>query len=295
MKIAFGIPFRISKYVSALSLCLNSIKRYAEFEYEVFIFLDSSREEDFNEQQFDYLELNISFLKKSNKRGYHKQTLINWIASDRCDIDYLIILHSDVFFYKSDIFPFLIEPLLKNNDAVASYWEVPFCLYSSTFHINEDVKKSMYVAPRVSSWCMCLNLIVYRNFIVSNPLEYGLFEAIHDEQFSFYDRSKCAYNDWIKLQPEYQCLLEKPSSYFMDVSSFLKFQIDSGNIRGYSLGRDGNPSFRSCAIEYRPHGYVHLEQFTPDRYNDIFYQKKLFDDRDAQIKKILFENYKLKI
>jgi hypothetical protein len=290
MKIAFGIPFRVSVFDTALSLCLNSIMRYASFEFEVFILLDISREENFDFPKLYKINNKINYKTIKCKRGLHKQHLVEWISQHRPDIDFLFILHSDVFFYKFGVFEHLLTPLLTSNHIV-SYWDVPCTLYQSTFHLNDSVKKNILIAPRCSSWFMCINMKNYIHLTNSCDFEYGLFEAVHENKFSFFDNSKRKYHNWIRSTYEFSKLETKPFEYFMDVSSFLKFQIDTGRVSGFSLGIESNPSFCSMELNYRPIGYVHIEQFSPDRYDNSFYSRELFLQRNEQIQRILNNEY----
>ena len=53
------------------------------------------------------------------------------------------------------------------------------------------------------------------------------------------------------------------------------------------MGEEINPSFDSLKLKYRKEGFVHIEQFDPERFNDIFYKKDLLTERENILDEII--------
>jgi len=62
---------------------------------------------------------------------------------------------------------------------------------------------------------------------------------------------------------------------------------DEGLITGHCLGEMGNPDFASLELTCHPEGFVHIEQYDPERFDDHFYAKELMQKRTEQIEQIL--------
>lgn len=291
MKIAVGIPFKASYNISAFTLCLKSMKRYCKLNYDLFILLDCSDGDDF---PYAYIlklaeSMNVKYYIRP-KLGELKQAITDWVTQEVGGYDYVYFMHSDVFFFKENVLENLLEPLL-NHEYIASYWETPLTVYKSTFHINRGAKKEFMVAPRCSSWCMCVDLKVYEDFISKNEVDYKLFSGHH--YFLFNDSGLQKYHDWIKGQPNYEEENgdNRYEGYFIDPTTFMKYYIDAGKLKGYSFGFEPNPSFNNMDFYYRESGFVHIEQFTDDRFNDQFYSKNLFELRDQKVIEVLETQY----
>ena len=145
MKIAVGIPFMASIHTSALRLCLLSLYKYADFDFDVYLLVDCTNKQlaisfDENRLLSEFPKIHIRHHSRL-KAGDYKQALIDWVVMS-ADCNYAIIMHSDVFLYKNGLMRLLIEPLIDDNDAVASFWLTPLVLYNSTFHANEAQKKT---------------------------------------------------------------------------------------------------------------------------------------------------------
>lgn len=291
-KIAIGIPFLASSHIKALQLALLSISKYIG-DIDVCILLDCSNKElatQFNviDVLKTYPSIKFKYYNADSGRGKYKQALIDWCCLEM-DYEYVIIMHSDVFFYKNDILQTLIKPLIENNQYIATYWEMPLSEYKSTFHIKNNEKR-MIIAPRICTWLFALNVDRYREYIKSNMSKRDYEPFYGHYHFDINDNNK--YIEWIKNKYNSN-LLEKYDYIFFDIGTFFRYDLDKELIKGYSLGEEINPSFDSLKLKYRKEGFVHIEQFDPERFNDIFYRKDLLVERenilDEIIKSILGE------
>lgn len=285
-KIAIGIPFLASSHIKALQLALLSINKYIG-DVDVCILLDCSNKE--LSEQFNvidvlkcYPSIKFKYYTAESGRGKYKQALIDWCCLEM-NYEYVIIMHSDVFFYKNNILETLIEPLIKNNEYIATYWEMPLSEYKSTFHIGNNEKR-MIIAPRICTWLFALNVARYREYINSNmdEREYAPFHGHY--HFDINEENK--YIKWIRDNYNSQ-VIEKYEYIFFDIGTFFRYDLDKKYIKGFSLGEEINPSFDSLKLKYRKEGFVHIEQFDPERFNDIFYKKDLLTERENILDEIM--------
>ena len=285
-KIAIGIPFLASGHIKALQLALLSINKYIG-NVDVCILLDCSNEKlasEFNVIDIlkFYPSIKFKYYVADSGRGKYKQALIDWCCLEM-NYEYVIIMHSDVFFYKYNILQTLIEPLIENNEYIATYWEMPLIEYKSTFHIGNNEKR-MIIAPRICTWLFALNVARYREYMKSNinEREYAPFYGHY--HFDINDNNQ--YIKWIKNN--YNSDAIKNYDYiFFDIGTFFRYDLDKKIIKGCSLGEEINPSFDSLKLKYRKEGFVHIEQFDPERFNDIFYKKDLLKERENILDEII--------
>lgn len=286
-KIAIGIPFLASSHIKALQLALLSIKKYIG-DIDVCILLDCSNcdlASEFNviDVLKSYLSIRFKYYTASSGRGKYKQALIDWCCLEM-NYEYVIIMHSDVFFYKNNILQTLIEPLIDNDKYIATYWEMPLTEYKSTFHIENNEKK-MLIAPRICTWLFALNVKRYKEYINSDKInrEYAPFYGHY--HFNINDDNN-QYIRWIK-ETYSNDVLKKYDYIFFDIGTFFRYDLDKNTIKGNSLGEEINPSFDSLKLKYRKEGFVHIEQFDPERFNDIFYKKNLLKERENILDEII--------
>ena len=294
MKVAFGITFKSTKYISALLLCLNSIKRFSNFKYEIFIQVHLPDDKTvFDEKSISQTEDNINFHYYKGSPLLYKQSLIDWVLriKNQKKLDYLVTLHSDVFLYNKTAVKNLLTPF-KNEKYAISYYDVPLTWYESTFHIDERAKKSLLIPPRCSEWFMAINLNKYDRFIKTNKLIYAPFIK---DKFYFIDPEKTEYHEWVKKQPGFKNLKKWKPFYLMDIGTFLKYYLDKKLFKGFSLGVLSNPNFNRIEFDYNGYGFVHIEQFDPDRFNNTIYKEDLLVERDKMVSDILSREYNIQL
>lgn len=291
-KIAIGIPFRASDKIDALILCLASLKKYVKFDYDLFLLVDYTNENI--EQNFSIksiLEINneIRFKYYKNTRGgLYKQALIDWISDE--NYDYFFIMHADIFLYKENVLEKMLSDIRKTDNMLVS-WKTNLLEYNSTYHIKEESKKSMMIAPRICTWLFCVNNNIYKKYIKENKLEYPLFVGHY--WFDMNDTNK--YTEWIRTQDNYNSMKDKYTKCFFDIGTFFRFLVDNLEIKMLSYGLEQNPSFSSMDLCYREFGFVHIEQYDPTRFNNEFYKIDLLEDRTKIIKNILKKEFNINI
>ena len=277
-KIAFGIPFKASKFTQALQLCLYSIQKFAsEYDYTIYLLADVTNVElasDFPEgtlkQQFPHII--IKHYKRS-RIGDYTQALADWVIFET-DAKYAIFLHSDVYFTDCLVLTQLLQPLKQNHDI--SGWEVPFCRYESTFHLSENNQKRFYIAPRICTWLFAVNCTNYRSigeitqvFWLGNYhvqfLKTQPFPTVIDQ------------NDFLKWLSSDSVFTEMKKSgltCLIDIGTFARYFSEKGCIKFFCLGKQSNPNFDSMEIKDYYQGFIHIEQFDPERFDDKFYSSE---------------------
>ena len=241
---------------------------------------------EFNEQKFLSKFPDVIIREYKRKRvGDYTQALVDWVVNDS-NADYIIILHSDVFFYNSTAFECLLTPLIKDSTLVLSGWEVPFSEYSSTFHISENTKKNFFVAPRICTWLMAINSYSYKTIkIPKESLWLGNFHIsnIQNEPFP----KDINLKDFMSWFLECNIMDDMHKTCLLDIGTFAKYYVDKDLIRFFSLGNVPNPDFKTMELDYNSYGYVHIEQYDPERFNDLFYKSSLLELRSRKIKEII--------
>lgn len=291
-KIAFGIPFKASEYTTALELCLHSIQKFVDCEYDVFLQIDITNEklsERFLKKQIQEMFPYIKTCYYKRKRtGDYTQALVDWVMSES-DADYMIFLHSDIFFNSDTAFENLLLPFKQDSSIAISGWEVPFSKYQSTYHINDNVKKSFYIAPRLCTWLYAINATAYRELQCSkNSLWLGNFHVFNLQNEPFpKDIEQKQFIKWISQFEEYKELECNGKTCLIDIGTFAKYYIDQKQISFYSLGEMSNPDFNSMDLKYDPFGFVHIEQYDPERFDNVFYKSDLLTKRTDELKALL--------
>lgn len=290
-KIAVGIPFFASKHIEPLILCIKSLQKYSRLKLDFFILLNCSDSSQYREMCFPKIlevvqELHVKWYCGDDNA--YKQTLVDWITDCDDQYDYMFILHSDVFLYKVNVLETMLEAI-EDTDHLISCWKVPVQLFQSTFHISSDNRVEFLVAPRVSSWLMCISVEKYRKFRDYCELGKYLFLGFTHNA----DQKPC--NEiwqWFKDQtPEDLKHYISRGKAIIDHGGVLEYYLSIGAISGVSLGDDINPSFTSMDLYYNPYGYVHIGQMDPNRYNDTFYKKELLELRMQEIRNLLRTEY----
>lgn len=291
-KVAIGIPFRASNKIDSLILCLASLKKYVKFEYDLFLLVDYTN--DNIEQNFsikNILELNNEIrikYYKTTRGGLYKQALIDWISDE--NYDYFFIMHADIFLYKENVLEKMISDL-RNTDSMIVSWKTDLLEYKSTYHIKEETKKCMMIAPRICTWLFCVNNKIYKNYIKENKLEYPLFAG----HYWFNLNEDNEYINWIKEQTNYDLIKKNYTKCFFDIGTFFRFLVENSDIKMISYGLEQNPSFSKMDLCYREFGFVHIEQYDPTRFNDEFYKCDLLEERSKIIKELLKKEYNIDI
>lgn len=291
-RIALGMPFFASEHIEPLVLCLKSLQRHTSLEFDLFILLNCSDPQQYQHFCFPKIlqiadEVHVKYYCGDDNA--YKQTLIDWITDSCYGYEYMFILHSDVFLYKYGVLEHMLDVLIGTENLI-SYWDVPTQLYQSTFHMSEDRKMEFVVAPRVSSWLMCICVEKYRQFRNQCPLGDRLFLGFKKTE----DQQMQKVWDWFFEQcPEEMRDHINQGNAIIDHGGVLRYYLYSKEISGVILGRDINPNFDSMSLYYNPYGYVHIGQTDPNRYNDSVYSKDLLRIRMQEICKILQKDYHL--
>ena len=292
-RIAIGMPFFASEYIAPLVLCLKSLQRYTSFEYDLFILLNCSDPSQYRRFCFpDILQIagEVHVKYYCGDDNAYKQTLIDWIVDSHCGYEYMFILHADVFLYQNGVMERMLEALI-GTEHIISCWDVQAQLFQSTFHMSEEQKLEFVVAPRVSSWFMCISVERYREFRNQCPLGNCLFIGLAKNTGDL--KTQCIW-DWF-----YEQCPAGLRSYIMegkaivDHGGVLRYYLSTGEISGAILGSEKNPDFDSMQLYYNPYGYVHIGQTDPNRYNDITYSKELLRVRMKEIVRLLQKDYNL--
>lgn len=287
-KIAFGIPFKASGHTAALELCLCSIERFAVFPHEVFLQVDITNTELFKSfserkllEQFPFVKIKYYRRKRT---GDYTQALVDWVIG-QSDAAYAIFLHSDVFFYKIDIFNILLQPFIDDGGEAISCWEVPFTEYRSTFHISKE--KHFYVAPRLCSWLFAVNIKEYKVLDVNQDLLWVGGYNVVNGHISQFPADEVDFIMWLSSFERYREMIDSGLNCLIDIGSFAKYYCDKGNIKIYSLGTEANPDFASMKLKYKDEGFVHIEQYDPERFDDNFYSSELMQIRTMELDDVL--------
>lgn len=290
-KVVIGIPFWVNEYTESIELCLSSIKKYAKIDVEICILLHTENADVSNANILRLLKRynTIKFkLYEEKRNGLYKQFLIDWIRTEYSNFDYMIIMHSDVFLWNEYAIENLLKPYLNDSNYVATFKTLPFYDYKSTFHLNEQ--KTLFLAPRISSWFFSLNIKRYNELVekANSEFDKGLFEG-----HLRYSKLPNDYKSWITEQ--YNLLKNKNSKIediFVDIGSFFYYYLlINPEYKYYSFGEDTNPSFKSMELIYREDGIVHIEQFDNTRFNNKLYAKDLLKERAYFLKEILENEY----
>ena len=292
--IAVGIPFMASHHTKALELCLLSIKRYLPQATEVFLQLDVTNKELYETFRKEPLlnivpDIRIRYYTRS-RSGDYKQALIEWVVSE-AESAYAIIMHSDVFFWKPDIYRILIEPLIARSGLMFCCWKTPFTEYHSTFHISPQSERRFWVAPRIATWLFSLNINECK---ICDP-EFSLFWKGHywirkgivgDIPV---DRNR--FMNWMENDGIDAEIASGERDCLIDIGTFFRMYWDEGKICGKCLGTLGNPSFTSMDFFYHREGFVHIEQYDPERFDDRFYKTDTLKERTALVEEVLQREY----
>lgn len=292
--IAIGIPFLASKHTKALELCLLSIRKYIPNCKEVFLQLDITNKDLYDEFSMEtILKINPNIIIKYYERttsGDYKQALIDWLIAESTST-YAIILHSDVFFWKNSIEECLIKPLIDNPDTMICCWKTVLTQYESTFHKTQEQSKRFWVAPRIATWLFSLNINLCKQIDESFKVFWKGHYWITNGNIANIPVNKEIFIRWLKQQENFEIINKEGEKCLIDIGTFLRMYWDMGKVKGICLGELNNPSFKTLDLLYQPDGFVHIEQYDPERFDDQFYEKTLMDKRTKLIEKILKAEY----
>lgn len=278
-KIAFGIPFKASKFIQALQLSLYSIQRFAsEYDYTIYLLADITNQQlasDFPEatlrQQFPHIIIK-HYIR--SRIGDYTQALTDWVISES-DAEYAIFLHSDVYFTDSSVLAQLLLPLKRNYDI--SGWQVSFCRYESTFQISETNRKQFYIAPRICTWLFAVNCTKYLAMgEITKAFWLGNFNVRFLKTEPFPDVvDQNDFVKWLSADSMFTEMIESGLTCLIDIGTFAKYFSEKGDINFFCLGKQSNPNFDSLDIKDYHQGFIHIEQFDPERFDDKFYSSEL--------------------
>lgn len=290
-RIAIGIPFFASKHIEPLILCLKSLQKYCRLKFDLFILLNCSDPSQYRELCFPKIletaqELYVKWYCGDDNA--YKQTLVDWIADFDCRYDYMFILHSDVFLYKENVLETMLEAI-EGTEHLISCWNVPVQLFRSTYHTSPENLVEFLVAPRVSSWLMCISVKKYRNF--RDHCELGKYLFLGFTHNTAQKPSNAVWQWFQEQTPDNLKHYISGGKAIIDHGGVLKYHLSIGAISSVSLGEDINPSFSSMDLYFNPYGYVHIGQMDPNRYDDIFYKKALLEARLQKIRNLLRTEY----
>lgn len=292
--IAVGIPFMASQYTKALELCLLSIKRYLPEATEVFLQLDVTNEslrDSFHPEPILKILPQIRIRRYTRSRsGDYKQALIEWVLSET-RAAYAIFMHSDVFFWKSGIYQLMIEPLISQTEQMFCCWKTSFVEYSSTFHKSRESAKNFWVAPRIATWLFSVNVGAFRDSGVDYSLLWKGHYWIRCGILSDIPVDADSFMVWLNTHCIDDTILSGRKDCLIDIGTFFRMKWDQGMLRGVCLGTLDNPSFSSMDFIYHKEGFVHIEQYDPERFNNQFYSQQTFVARTKLIEDILYKEY----
>ena len=293
-KIAFGIPFKASKFTQALKLCLYSIQKYAsEYDYSIYLLVDVTNwqlSSDFSEDRLkqEFPHIIIKYYRRS-RTGDYTQALTDWVVSVT-SAKYAIFLHSDVYFTDCFVLAQLLQPLKQDYDV--SGWEVSFCRYESTYHISENNRKRFYIAPRICTWLFAVNCTKYRAMgEITQAFWLGNYhvQLLKKEPFPIVvDQND--FVKWLSTDSMYTEMKKSGLTCLIDIGTFAKYFYDRGNVNFFCLGKQSNPNFDSMDIRDYHQGFIHIEQFDPERFDDKFYSSELLKLR-ANILNDIFSDF----
>ena len=291
--VAVGIPFMASRYTKALELCLLSIQRYMPQVTEVYLQLDITNKtllDSFDSEPITRIMPQIHIRRYERSRsGDYKQALIEWVLS-QTQAEYAIIMHSDVFFWNYDVYDHLILPLVNDPGQMFCCWKTPITEYKSTFHKSAEAAKNFWVAPRVATWLFSLRTKAFQNPDLDSSVFWrghywirkGILGEIPVDVSSF----------WSWFEPHNtEDIRSARKDCLIDIGTFFRMQWDLGTISGVCLGALENPSFSSFDFFYHKQGFVHIEQYDPERFNNQFYAKQMLIERTNLIENILRKEY----
>lgn len=292
--VAIGIPFMASQYTKALELCLLSIKRYLPQATEVFLQLDITNEPLRDSFQSDPIleilpQIRIRHYTRS-RSGDYKQALIEWVLSET-QAEYAIFLHSDVFFWKPGIYQLLIEPLVSDPEQMFCCWKTPFTEYYSTFHRSREEAKNFWVAPRVATWLFSLNVGAFRNSGIDLSLFWKGHYWIRGGTLGEIPVDRDSFLSWLETHGIDDTIRSGLKDCLIDIGTFFRMNWDQGILRGICLGALDNPSFSQMDFFYHKQGFVHIEQYDPERFNNQFYNRQALVERTKLIEDILLKEY----
>lgn len=280
--VAYAIPFLASKHTEALILCIKSLAKYSPFPYELFIQIDDTNKElikEFDESELREVcpEAKIRYRTRT-RSGDYKQALTDWVTQET-SAGYVIVLHSDVVLYKSDAVSSLVDALSTDCSALAATWKIQFSEYISTYHISEEKKKHFYVAPRMCTWLFALNTENYRSARLAYDhlllghywIRNGILQEVPVPQGRFLA--------WLKSFDEYDTFVASGLPCLVDIGTFARFYADAGDLKVVYLGYEHNPGLHSLEPSFADAGYIHLEQYDPERFNESLYSAELMEFR----------------
>lgn len=292
--VAVGIPFMASQYTKALELCLLSIKRYLPQATEVFLQLDITNESlrhSFHPEPILEIMPQIQIRHYTRSRsGDYKQALIEWVLS-KTQANYAIFMHSDVFFWKPSIYSLLIEPLFRQPEQMFCCWKTPFVEYYSTFHKSQKSAKNFWVAPRVATWLFSVNVGAFRDPNVDYSVLWKGHYWIRGGILGDIPVDSDAFLAWLETYGIDNMIRTGVKDCLIDIGTFFRMSWDQGTLRGISLGVLDNPNFSSINFYYHKEGFVHIEQYDPERFNDQFYRRQKLIERTELIEDILQREY----
>ena len=292
--IAVGIPFMASRYTKALELCLLSVKRYLPQTTEVFLQLDVTNESLYD--SFDPTpilrimpQIRIRHYTRS-RSGDYKQALIDWVLSES-QSSYALFMHSDVFFWKRGVHQLMIEPLINHPEQMFCCWKTPFVEYSSTFHKSREAAKNFWVAPRVATWLFSVNISAFRDGGVNYSLFWKGHYWIRSGVLGEIPVDADMFMAWLETHNIDNTIRSGTKDCLIDIGTFFRMNWDQGSIRGICPGTLDNPSFSQMDFIYHKEGFVHIEQYDPERFNDQLYARSTFSARTERIKDVLRKEY----
>lgn len=296
MNISFAIPFLASKYTKAFELCIKSIIKYCPYEFDFYIQIDKSDDnlaKNLNLDNITKLFPKITIKEIIHKSsGSYKNELIQWVTRNS-NSDIVIVLHSDVIFFCDTAFKKIVEPLVTDKTKIASYWKIPFVEYCSTFHNDITKKKNFFVAPRVSSWIFGLNRKVFLNQIEDNKK----FEECFNGHF-WIKNGDCNlvsadYLNWLTKQQNYSEYYKSNLNCLIDIGCIFLYLIDKYSLSATEIGVETNPSMSSLKFKLRTEGYIHVEQYDPQRFDGSLYENDLFELRTKMLETIESKDFSI--
>lgn len=288
-KVAIGIPVLASPRDVHLRLCLASLRRYAGIAYDLFLQVDARNEAEasgFNPEWIRRAHPGVVVREvKGDGIKTHKQMLVDWLCSLE-GYAAAFVLHADLFLLRAGVLGNMLECMLACG-GVGSWWSVPLLVSGRVFAVRERAREEFLFAPRISTWLFCLDCGQYRGLRRRFSFMPGLFCG--NVSYAL-DNMKNPLVRWVRGQPDFERYGDRFRKVFCDNGVFFRYAVEKLGIRHHSLGLADHPGFSSMELEYRPEGYVHAGQFTPDTFLN-FYPEELYREREEMLRAILRREY----
>ena len=99
--------------------------------------------------------------------------------------------------------------------------------------------------------------------------------------------------NWLESYTIPKNVISGETECLIGIGTFLRYYSERGKFSGCSLGYMGNPDFSKMEFCYHPEGFVHIEQYDPERYFGNLYNFDLFTERTKMIDEILKREYSI--